>query len=127
MGQHESNLRTKTENELTTWQRLWRINCGMAWAGKIISKKNGIIKLANPRPFFGTPAGTPDMIGFDSIIITPEMVGKRVAVFTGSEIKATKYDKLEDNQIKFKNLYVKMGGIHREHREECIIESGFLS
>lgn len=65
------------------------------------------------------------MIGFDSIVITPEMVGKRVAVFVGSELKATKNDKLKKEQINFKNLLVNMGGIHREHRSNEVIESGF--
>ena len=64
------------------------------------------------------------MIGFDSIIITPEMVGRRVAVFAGAELKATKGDKLRKNQRDFKALIVKMGGIHREVREDgSVIET----
>lgn len=126
MGQPENNLRAKTKNELTTWQRLWRVNCGMAWASNNIEKGRGFIKLWNPRVFYGMPAGTPDLIGFESIIITADMVGKRVCVAVGSELKATKSDKLNPNQINAKNLLVKMGGIHREHRPDEIIESGFL-
>jgi len=112
MGQLENNLRIKTENNLSPWQRLWRANSGKV---QLITK--AWIQLF--------PKGAPDMIGFDSIIITPDMVGKRVAVFVGSELKATKNDKLKTPQKNFKKLIVSMGGIHREHRSDCVIESGF--
>ncbi len=126
MGQLETNLKNSYEKTLTRWQRLWRINAGMAWAGRVLGRTGGILKLGNASPFHGAPPGAPDMIGFDSIIITPEIVGRRVAVFAGAELKATKGDKLRKNQRDFKALIVKMGGIHREVREDGrIIESGF--
>ena len=85
------------------------------------------MKLWAPRPFFGMPAGTPDLIGFDSIIITDEMVGQRVAVFVGPDLKATKNDKLKKEQVNFKNLLVKMGAVHRLHRPDGVVEeSGFM-
>ena len=117
MGIQENNLRILVERSLSPLQRLWRVNAGQGWIGKILSRKNNILTLRDPRPFFGMPPGTTDMIGFDSIIITPEMVGKKVAVFVGDELKATKNDKLKKDQVNFKNLIVSMGGIHREHRE----------
>jgi hypothetical protein len=126
MGQKENNLKNEVEAKLTTWQRLWRANSGKGWAGKFIDAKNGILKLANFGRLELFPPGTPDMIGFDSMIITPEMVGQRVAVFVGSELKATKNDKLNKDQRNFKNLLIKMGGIHREHRPGGdVVESGF--
>lgn len=112
MGIQENNLRIKTERKLTRFQRLWRANSGKV---QLITKAWLVL----------FPKGTPDMIGFDSIIITQEMVGKRVAVFVGSELKATKYDKLKPKQIDFKKLIVSHGGIHREHRVDGVIESGF--
>lgn len=118
MGQLENNLRIKTEKKLTSNQRLWRVNAGMAWIGKVTARSISCLTLRNPRPFFGMPKGTPDMIGFDSIEIAPDMIGKKVAVFVGTELKATKTDKLKKAQINFKNLIVKMGGIHREVRED---------
>lgn len=117
MGAKEHNLQVKTERALTRWQRLWRINSGSAWAGKIVDRKNGFLRLANFRRFIGAPAGFPDMIGFDSIEITPDMVGKRVAVFVGVELKATKHDKLNEKQKRFRDLIVQLGGIHREVRD----------
>ena len=126
MGQLENNLKNEVDGELTSFQRLWRINCGFGWVSNRIEKCKGFIKLYNARPFRGAEDGTPDCIGFDSIIITQEMIGKRVAVFVGSELKATKGDKLKPAQKNFKNLLVKMGGIHREHRPDgVVVESGF--
>jgi len=128
MGTPENNLKNQVDRNLTSDQRLWRINVGMAWIGKIIERGVSYIKIANPRPFHGAPTGFPDMIGFDSIIITPEMIGQRVAVFVGSELKATKGDKLKKEQNNFKKLIVKMGGIHREHRPDGeVIENSFNS
>lgn len=127
MGQKETNLGNEVDAALTTWQRLWRANCGNGWAGVIINAKNGILKLANFSKLELFPPGTADKIGFDSIIITQEMVGRRVAVFVGNELKATPSDKLKKNQINFKNLLIKMGGIHRETRPDgVVIESGFM-
>lgn len=36
---------------------------------------------------FGLGAGSPDIVGWKAIEITPDMVGQRVAVFVGIEIK----------------------------------------
>lgn len=128
MAQKENNLRIETTNKLTQWQRLWRANSGEGWAGKLLNTKDGILKLVNFGRLKLFPKGTADLIGFDSIIITPEMVppeGLRVAVFVGSELKAT--GKLNPDQVNFKNMLVKMGAIHREHRTNEIIQSGFNS
>jgi hypothetical protein len=37
---------------------------------------------------FGLCSGSSDLIGWKSVVITPEMVGKRVAVFTAIEVKS---------------------------------------
>ena len=36
---------------------------------------------------YGLAPDTPDIISFESVVITPEMVGKKIAVFAGYEIK----------------------------------------
>ncbi len=118
MGQKENNTNAKYHKTLTKWQRLWRANSGKGWAGKVVSISGGILKLANFGRLDLFPKGTPDNIGFDSIIITPEMVGKRVAVFVGTEIKATPGDKLSKKQREWRDkIIVPLGGIHREVRE----------
>jgi len=126
MGQKENNLKNQVDRNLTSDQRLWRINCGFGWISSRVEKCRGFIKLYNARPFKGAYKGLSDCIGFDSIIITQAMVGQRVAIFVASELKATKKDQLKKEQTHFKNLIVKMGGLHREHRPDgVVIESGF--
>ena len=39
---------------------------------------------------FGLGKGSPDLIGYTVIKITPAMVGQKLAVFTGIEVKTTK-------------------------------------
>ena len=36
---------------------------------------------------FGLSPGSPDLVGWRSVLITPEMVGRRFAVFCGIEVK----------------------------------------
>ena len=99
MGYKENNLikrvllSAKANN-----QRLVRINSGMGW----ISEKctcyppagNGVSwgHFIEVRPFHGAPEGTPDICGFTSVTVTQDMVGKKVAIFTGLEVKATGKD-----------------------------------
>lgn len=57
-----------------------------------------------------------DLIGITSVIITPGMVGQRVAVFTAIEIKAegwkpTLSNKREKAQLNFINWVKSLGGI----------------
>lgn len=129
MGLLENNLKNNYERTLTKWQRVWRCNSGQAWSGKVISRAKGVLSLIGFGPVELWPKGTPDLIGFDSIIITPDMVGKRVAVFVGTELKASKSDKLKKKQIEWRDkIIVPMGGVHRHVKHDGeVIESGFLS
>jgi len=65
----------------------FRINAGSFWAGEIISNKDNMMLLKNPRKIQGAPEGTSDIIGVTSVIVTPQMVGSRVGVFTAIEVK----------------------------------------
>ena len=58
------------------------------------------------------PTSWPDLAGWTSAIVTPEMVGQRVAIFTGEEVKAGK-DRLSKGQRKFGDMIERMGGIFR--------------
>jgi len=51
-----------------------------------------------------------DRIGFDEVIITPEMVGKKIAVFTNVEVKGDG-DVLISGQIDWHNFVLDHGGI----------------
>lgn len=69
--------------------RLFRNNTGMAWVGKMLHRTTaGTVALENARPLHaGLCVGSSDLIGWTSVQITPEMVGRKVAVFTAVEIK----------------------------------------
>lgn len=68
--------------------RLFRQNTGLGWVGKIIRKTAAAITIENPRPLHaGLCKGSSDIIGWTPRVITPEMVGQTVAVFTAFEVK----------------------------------------
>lgn len=76
--------------------KLFRNNTGLAWVGvviKITHKQSilvdrGDVVIRNARPLHaGLVNGGADLIGYHTIEITPEMIGRKVAVFTGIEVK----------------------------------------
>lgn len=99
----------------------------MAWNGRQI-RGPGILKYVNsagvknclllvgPRPFIGAPEGFPDVIGWDTVEITTNMVGQKIAVFVGEEFKAT--GRLSRVQKIFGALLTRMGGLFRVVRND---------
>ena len=68
--------------------RLFRQNVGTGWTGDITRLKDGSILIKNPRPLqAGLCKGSSDLIGWRSIEVTPEMVGRKVALFLAVEVK----------------------------------------
>lgn len=59
---------------------------------------------------YGLGRGSSDLIGFTVREITPDMVGKSVAVFTAIEIKTAK-GRLSDAQQAFINMVRNKGGL----------------
>jgi hypothetical protein len=51
-----------------------------------------------------------DRIGFREVVITPDMVGKTVAVFTGIELK-TENDRIAPGQVRWHNFLLEHGAI----------------
>ncbi len=71
---------------------LFRANVGQGWTGKVqrmhMTPDTNTIMIVNPRPFStGLPVGFPDLFGFVPVTITPDMVGRQVAVFAAVEVK----------------------------------------
>lgn len=116
MGAPEKKIINKILSELPDNKRLFRINAGRGWQGTVIKHTGTELILKNPRPFYGAPDGWPDLAGWETIEITPEMVGTKIAVFTGEEIK-TGRQKLRDTQKSLGGIILKMGGIFRVIRE----------
>jgi hypothetical protein len=89
--------------------RLWRNNVGTGWAGADVEKvtygnlkqlvrslmpggdaplRPGDVIIRQARPLHtGLCPGSADLVGFAPITITPSMVGLRLAVFAGVEVK----------------------------------------
>lgn len=67
---------------------MFRNNVGQAWAGKAKRLPSSDVLIQDPYPItFGLCTGSSDLIGYTSVIITPDMVGKKVAIFTALEVK----------------------------------------
>lgn len=115
MSQPEKEIINRILSSLPENKRLFRINSGMGWTGKFLFKdcRRGVIE--NPRPLHAAPKGWPDLCGWETIIVTPDMIGNQIAVFVGEEVKAT--GRLSREQKKFKELLERMGGIFRVHRK----------
>lgn len=79
-----------------------------------VKTQNGYIRFGIPEP----PSGRKerdfelkggDSLGFHEVIITPDMVGKTISIFTNVEIKAYG-DRLKDGQINWHNFVLSHGG-----------------
>lgn len=100
--------------------RLFRNNTGMGWTGKTrgptkkpitVTLEPGDMVIRQARPFHaGFPKGSSDLIGWTSIQITPNMVGRTVAVFTAVEAK-TPNVRVTKEQNNFINAVNTSGGI----------------
>ncbi len=61
---------------------------GTAWFGKFLQMKDGVVTLLGGRRYpVGWHEGSPDVMGWKSVVVTPRMVGKRIAVLLGIEMK----------------------------------------
>lgn len=70
---------------------LWRNNVGLGWTGDWRRQPDGSILIRNPRPLHaGLCEGSSDLVGFLPVVITPEKVGRTVAVFTAIEVKSAR-------------------------------------
>lgn len=59
---------------------------------------------------YGLCPGSSDLIGMTSVQITPDMVGRRLAVFTAIEVKNQAKAKRQDNQKSFIAMVRERGG-----------------
>jgi len=92
--------------------RIFRNNVALAWVGKTISNKDGVLKLANARPLHaGLCPGSSDLIGWKKTTITPDMVGKEVAIFLAIEVKKSSKSTASEGQLNFLEQVKKNGGI----------------
>lgn len=104
--------------------RLFRLNTGMAWMSNlgprgVIRQRDGSVLIQAARPIaigFGAPDGSPvagacDLPGWTTVTVTPDMVGKQVAVFTSIECKSSKGGRKRTEQVNWATQVEKYGGI----------------
>ena len=105
----EQNLYKAIQANHSRYGVLFRNNTGVAYQGKKMTY-NGRVVINEPRPVkFGLCIGSSDLIGWTEITITPDMVGKKIAVFTAVEVK-TERGKISKEQINFIKQVRKAGG-----------------
>jgi len=106
--------------------RIFRNNSGKCWIGasrkftqaQTVNVKSGDVLVQQARYFdAGLCVGSSDLIGMKSVTITPDMVGKTMAVFTAIEVK-TPTGKISPEQVNFLNMVQKMGGLGIICRDE---------
>lgn len=83
--------------------------------GRLLRNNNGIAKHKGQdgkvhKVRYGLGKGTSDQVGWTPVVVTPDMVGRTVAVFTAVEEKSAN-DQLKQNQCDFLSLVEASGGI----------------
>lgn len=92
---------------------VFRQNVGQAWVGSKVTKtRDGGAFIANARPVqMGLTTGSSDLIGWTPVVVTQEMVGQKVAVFTAVEVKRSEGGRTSKDQAHFIDVVTKAGGI----------------
>ena len=108
-----------------------RTNVGSGWVGKY--SKNPVsntVTIYNPRWFStGLPKGFPDLCGYKSTIITPDMVGKKFAQFAFIEVK-TPTGRVAKDQLELHRKFINdgaVGGICRCVEDAIILLRGGMT
>lgn len=91
-GSHHPTVAFLMPNLETTLQQEIRLALGTIPSARIF--RNQVGSLPDPRTgrivTFGLARGSADLIGWRTVVVTPEMVGQRIAVFTSIEVKVPK-------------------------------------
>lgn len=93
-------------------RRYFRINVGLAWCGKVVKAPSvygpRAIVILNARPFKAGVKGMSDLCGWETITVTQEMVGQKIAVFHACEVKDGTNPTID--QLQFISTVAKAGG-----------------
>jgi hypothetical protein len=78
---------------------------------RVFRNNTGTLRDQHGRPVsFGLAKGSADLIGWRTVVVTPEMVGQQVAVFTSIEVK-TPTGRLRPEQQQWLDAVQAAGGI----------------
>lgn len=101
---------------------LFRCNTGKAWAsgaGKVVHMRDGSVVVPAARPIAlglsfpnGDPVvGTHDLLGWTEVVITPQMVGHTIPVFSSIDAKNDDGGRQRKEQVTWMNNVQRAGGI----------------
>lgn len=98
--------------------RLFRQNVGKTWIGEskyynrreTVVVNRGDVVIRQARRFIAGIKGMSDLIGWHSVIIIPEMLGQKIAIYTGFEVKGDR-GRATPDQLQFISLVKNAGGI----------------
>ncbi len=104
--------------------RIFRLNTGMGWISALGPRgvhhlPDGSVRIEQARPIalgLGSPNGRPvagaaDLVGWTPKRITPEHVGRQVAVFTSVEVKAARRGCVRAKQHAWRDALLRDGAI----------------
>jgi hypothetical protein len=98
----------------------WRQNVGVGWAGYAAKTPTGCVFISDPRPLHaGLCVGSSDIIGITPVVITADMVGRTMGIFTAIEAKSAR-GRATAEQTRFIAAVRRKGaiaGIAKEHDE----------
>lgn len=117
-----SSQETPLVKEMRIWAselgaRLFRQNTGMGWIGKArvfrarlqVWVNPGDVLIPKARPFHAGFEGWSDLGGWVPVTITPDMVGKTVAVYVQAEVKD--HGRVSEDQTRWIGIVNRAGGI----------------
>jgi hypothetical protein len=91
--------------------RVFRNQVGNGAAGTVIGRPGDGLLLVRGRPVtMGLCRGSNDLIGWRSVTVTPEMVGKPIAQFVAIEVK-TPAGRVDPEQANFLSVVERAGGV----------------
>lgn len=91
--------------------RIFKNTTAQGWLGQSTRCSDGSIILTNPRPLkAGLCVGSSDMIGWTMRTVTPDMIGRSVALFTAIEVKSGS-GRATPEQLNFIEQVRRAGGI----------------
>jgi len=91
--------------------RLFRNTCGTGWSGQHVSGAGNVVTIGNARFIrYGLTPGSADLIGWQAVTVTPEMVGRKLAAFTSIEVKAHATGRLTPEQDNWRRVVSSAGG-----------------
>ena len=106
----ESDISKNIQLSLPPHVRLFKNNTGTGWQGTRMPAPAGLVIMKNARPLkAGLCKGSSDLIGWTSITITPDMIGRKVAIFTAVEVKIVN-GRVSPEQLNFIDQIRKAGG-----------------